>query len=139
MTTNQTNPTETKEYPSLLKRVKAAFIDIVAIILFMYGTSDLFSLFEQVPDSFRISAFIFIWILYDPIWVSLLGGTIGHRYMGIRVKKERNELKNISFPAAVFRYFVKSTLGWFSYLTMSGSQKKKALHDNAVGSVVVFE
>lgn len=138
--TNQTDsPAKINEYPSLLKRTKAAFVDVIVIMLFMYGISDLFSMFEHVPGSIRMSSFIFIFFLYDPIFVSLFGGTLGHRFIGIRVKRENNELKNISFPAAFLRFLIKSTLGWFSFLTMSGNKKKKAVHDHAVNSVIIFE
>jgi uncharacterized RDD family membrane protein YckC len=58
--------------------------------------------------------------------------------LGIRVKRESNEQKNILFPLAIPRYIVKVLLGWVSLLTVSGSKKRKAIHDFLVGSVVVY-
>ena len=136
---NSETKIETKEYPSLLLRVKGAFADVIVMIIFMYGASEFFLLFEEVSESIRMSAFIFIFVLYDPLFISLFGGTIGHNFIGLKVKQESNELKNISFPSALLRFIIKSTLGWISFLTMGGNKKKKAIHDIAVNSVVIYE
>ncbi len=98
-----------------------------------------FSVFEHVPDNAKIIAFIFIFFLYDPIFTSVFGGTIGHMMFGIRVKREKNQMKNILFPLAIIRFLVKALLGWISLLTISGNKKRKAIHDFLVGSVVVFK
>jgi uncharacterized RDD family membrane protein YckC len=127
-----------ENYPGILDRVKAIFIDGIIIIVYMFIVSYIFSLFENVPDNARIIAFVFIFFLYDPLFTSLLGGTIGHMIIGIRVKRELNEQKNIQFPSAVLRYIVKASLGWISLLTITANKKGKAIHDMLVGSVVVY-
>lgn len=137
MSAETTQPT--REYPTIIHRVKAVFTDTVIIILFMYTLSDFFSLFENVPNGVRVLAFIFLFFLYEPLLVSLLGGTVGHKFNHIRVKREGDETKNISFPAAIIRFAIKSTLGWISFLTMGKDQKNLAIHDKAAKSVVVFE
>ena len=60
-----------KNFPDVSERVKAAITDSIVIGLFMLGVVSLFSNFNTVPDFVRISAFIFIFILYDPIFTSL--------------------------------------------------------------------
>jgi len=127
-----------ENYPGILDRVKAIFIDGIVIIVYMFIVSYIFSLFENVPDNARIIAFVFIFFLYDPLFTSLLGGTIGHMIIGIRVKRELNEQKNIKFPSAILRYIVKASLGWISLLTITANKKGKAIHDMLVGSVVVY-
>ena len=97
-----------------------------------------FSNFEHVPDKARFAAFIFIFFLYDPIFTSVFGGTIGHMMFGLRVKRGNNHVKNILFPLAIIRFIVKVSLGWISILTVSGNKEKKAIHDIIVGSVVIF-
>ena len=72
-----------EKYPGLLDRVKAIVTDVVVIILFILVTTYVFSLFENVPDNAKIIAFVFIFILYDPIFTSSFGGTIGHMMVGI--------------------------------------------------------
>lgn len=127
-----------EKYPGLLDRVKAIVTDAVVIILFMLAATYVFSLFENVPDNAKIIAFVFIFILYDPIFTSSFGGTLGHMMVGIRVKRENNEKKNILFPLAIVRFIVKAFLGWISLLTVTGNVKSRAIHDYLVGSVVVY-
>lgn len=124
--------------PGVFDRVKAIAIDGIFIIVFMFLVSYGFSLFENVPDQARIVAFIFIFILYDPLFTSTFGGTIGHMITGLRVKRESDETKNILLPHALLRFIVKASLGWISLLTVLNNPKRKAIHDYLVGSVVVY-
>jgi len=128
-----------KTYAILPYRIKAAFIDGIVLVAFMYGISELFALFEQVPNGVRAIAAIFIFLLYDPLFTSIYGGTIGHSFSGIEVKRQENLSKNISFLAAIARFLCKFFLGWISLLTVSGNEKKQALHDLLVKSVVIEE
>jgi len=125
-------------YPGVFDRVKAVMADSVVLIIFMVIISYIFSSFQSVPEVARIIAFVFIFVLYDPIFTSSFGGTIGHMTFGIRVKRENNQEKNILFPLAILRFVVKALLGWISLLTVSGNEKRKAIHDMLVGSVVVY-
>lgn len=125
-------------YPGVFDRIKAIMTDGIVVVVYMFVASYIFSLFESVPDNARIIAFVFIFLLYDPIFTSLFGGTIGHMMLGIRVKRESDEQKNILFHKAIPRYLVKVLLGWVSLLTVSGNKKRKAIHDFLVGSVVVY-
>lgn len=127
-----------EEYPGITDRVKAVITDSIVIVIFMFIVTYVFSNFENVPDNARIIAFIFIFGLYDPLFTSIFGGTIGHMIRGIRVKKENNHKKNILFPLAVIRFLIKALLGWISLLTVSGNEKRKAIHDYIAGSVVVY-
>lgn len=126
-------------YPSLNERIKAALADGVMLIIMMYLISLLFDTFEQVSDTARIIAFVFIFVLYDPLLTSLVGGTIGHQLIGIRVKKVTNEEQNIPIYSALLRFIVKAFLGWISLLTVASDAKKQALHDKVVRSVVLYK
>jgi len=128
-----------ENYAGVADRVKAVVTDSIVIIIFMFIVTYTFSVFEHVPDTARIIAFIFIFFLYDPIFTSTFGGTIGHMMFGIRVKRENNRMKNILFPLAIIRFLVKVILGWISLLTVSGNKKRKAIHDSLVGSVVIYK
>jgi len=125
-------------YPDLIERIKAVFVDMLVLIFLMFIFSTIFSSFQSVPNELRIGAFVFIFLLYDPIFTSLLGGTIGHMLIGIRVKQSENKEKNINFFAALLRFLCKSALGWISLLTVSSHKEKKAIHDSVVNSVVVY-
>lgn len=127
------------QYALLPDRVKAAVIDSIILIAMMYGFSELFALFENVPQSFRITAFILVFLLYDPLLTSIYDGTIGHSYSNILVKNEDEPSKNISFPLAVLRFAVKLLLGWISLLTVTSNEKRKAIHDFVAKSIVIKE
>jgi len=129
---------EIENYPNVLDRVKAVIADSFIIILFMLIVTYLISLFENVHENVRILAFVFIFLLYDPLFTSIFGGTIGHMMFGLRVKREKDTTKNILFPLAIVRFFLKGSLGWISLLTVSSNKKRKAIHDYLVKSVVIY-
>ncbi len=127
------------EYAGVLDRVKAVTADSLIIVLFLIIFTYLFESIGNVTDNARKMALIFIFILYDPIFVSLFGGTIGHMAIGLRVKREKNPERNIIFPLALVRFIVKALLGWVSLLSISGNEKKKAIHDIIVESIVIYK
>jgi uncharacterized RDD family membrane protein YckC len=128
------------EYTGVLERVKAVVIDSVTIVLMMIAVKQTFQLFDEVPDSVRAGAFIFIFFLYDPLCTSIFGRTLGHSANGICVKRESEPSKNLNFFAALIRFIAKYfILGWISLITMSTNEKRKAIHDHLVGSVVLYK
>ncbi|MDB2462494.1 RDD family protein [Algibacter sp.] len=124
-------------YASVFDRFKAAFIDTVILIIMMYIISQVFDGFETIPNFVKIIAYIVLFILYDPLLTSMNGGTVGHSLLKIGVRKDGDLNNNISFPFAIIRFILKAFLGWISLLTISGNDKKKAIHDGVAKSVVV--
>lgn len=57
--------------------------------------------------------------------------------MKLRVRSEVNPSKNIIFPLALFRFVVKSLLGWISLFSIGFNDKRRAIHDYAGMSVVI--
>jgi uncharacterized RDD family membrane protein YckC len=112
--------------------------DSLAIIAMMFIAAMIFDQFETAPDFWRITALVFIAVIYDPLCTSVLGATIGHAYVGIRVRRDTADGGNILFHFALLRYMVKLALGILSLLTVSRHPKGKALHDMVAGSVVVY-
>jgi uncharacterized RDD family membrane protein YckC len=125
-------------YPGVSDRIKAAVMDSFVMVGFMAILTIIFSKFNNVPDSFRIAGFIFIFLLYDPLFTSLFAGTIGHMIMNIQVKRSSNPEKNILFPLAIIRYTIKVLLGWISLLTVGSNKKHMAIHDMVVSSIVLY-
>jgi len=126
-----------QEYALFSDRVKAAVLDSIILIFSIVGITYLFSMFESVHNNIRMGAFIFVFFLYDPIFTSSFGGTVGHYLIGIRVKRESNPDKNIYFHLAFIRFALKALLGWLSLVTVFTSKKRKALHDMVVHSIVI--
>lgn len=126
-------------YPGVSERMKAMVMDSMVIVLMIFGVTYLFAQFEDVSATIRTAALIFIFGLYDPFMTSVFGATLGHRSMGIRVRRVSDHDKKISFPLALVRYVVKALLGWLSLLTVGSNKHKLAIHDMAVGSVVLYK
>ncbi len=97
----------------------------------MFIASYVFSLFENVPDYARIIVFVFIFLLYDPLFTSIFGGTIGHMIIGIRVKRESNIQKNILFPLAILRFIMKNK-------KKKKKKKKKKLKGNRMNRKIYY-
>lgn len=129
---------KSENYPKLLDRLQAALIDFFVIILLIFLTTQIFSNMENVYENERIFAFVIIFVLYDPIFTSLFGATIGHFFLGIRVRKADNETKNINIFYALFRFIIKYFLGIISLFTVSFNSQKRAIHDIVTNSIVIY-
>ena len=128
---------ENIKYAELTDRIKAMFIDGIVLVAFMFFITEIFSSFQHVPTTARIAAFVFIYFLYEPFFVSVFGGTIGHFISGLRVKSDKNTRKNLWIHRALIRYFFKTILGVISLFTVSSNLKHQAIHDTISGAVVM--
>jgi uncharacterized RDD family membrane protein YckC len=124
-------------YGSLITRVKGILVDFVILMGLGIFASTMLARFEPVSNAVRIIVFLLVFFLYDPVTTSAFGGTIGHYVMGLRVRRNDDETKNISLPVALIRYFAKIFLGAISLITVSGNKKNRAIHDSIAGSVVI--
>ncbi len=127
------------KYPGVSDRVKAAVVDSFIIVGFMFIASYSFSFFGNVGENIRIITFIFIFGLYDPIFTSAFGSTLGHMSMNLIIRKENNYEKKINLPQAIIRFIVKFLLGIISLFTVGNSKKHLAIHDLITGSVVLYK
>ena len=126
-------------YAGLQNRIKAAVIDGILLMVMMYSVTEILKYFNDVPSSLRMCLFLLLFVLYEPLMVSILGFTAGHYYFDIKVKREDNQNKNILFPLALLRFILKFLLGWISLLSISSTDKKQAIHDKVVNSVVLID
>lgn len=126
-------------YPSLFDRTKAAMVDGVILMAALIITSDVLSSMENVPNYVKMVLMLFYFVLYEPLFLCINGGTIGHNFAGIKVKRYSNQEKNISFFAGIIRFFLKIGLGWISLITFFTSSNKRTLHDMASGSIMLYK
>jgi uncharacterized RDD family membrane protein YckC len=73
--------------------------------------------------------------LYEPLLVSITGGTIGHHALNLRVAKE-NGGGRLGFFQAFARMCLKGILGILSFFFMGLTRRNQALHDLATRSSV---
>ena len=134
---DQKETEELFEYPSLVARIQSSFIDLLFILLMMFVLVWLFDHIGVVSDAARVCAMVLLWVVYEPLCTSL-GFTLGNYIKRLRVRQYRDRSKRISFFSALIRYVVKIMLGWLSFLTIHSNREKRAIHDLAVGSVVIM-
>jgi uncharacterized RDD family membrane protein YckC len=124
------------EYPSLSDRAQSIFIDSIFIVVLMFIAGSILEKYEDAPTWIRIVLFFGLWAVYEPVCTSL-GFTLGNYAKGIRVRKISNPQKKINIIQAFFRYLVKAGLGWLSFISIHFNPEKRAIHDLAVGSVMI--
>jgi uncharacterized RDD family membrane protein YckC len=123
-------------YGRFSRRLKAVVIDWIVMLLLMVAA--LFIAVSAGSDSIgRILGFtvVAVWLLYEPLLVSLAGSTIGHYRTNLRVVDNRTH-GNLSFVKAVARLIIKSVLGIYSFVTMATTSRHQAVHDLLTGSTV---
>ena len=125
-------------YPGVSERIKSMVMDQVALVFLLLIASSIIEANPDMPRFISIGLFVLI-AVYEPFMTSFLGGTIGHFMVGIRVKRQTNDSRNISLPMAIIRVIVKYVLGAFSFISMSMGNKDLAIHDYVSGSVVVYK
>lgn len=124
--------------PGIFERVKALVLDSIVLILLMIFFTYAFSL-VTIPDWLRGVSFLFVFVFYDPLMTSFTGGTVGHKVVGIAVKRVNERTRNISLIRAVIRFVVKSSLGVISLFYVTSNDENQALHDLLAGSIVVYK
>ena len=110
VTVDSEAPSDTHAYARFTRRVQGVFIDAiifmlilaVALMLAVWFASDHIARILGVTVAAT-------WLFYEPLLVSLTGGTIGHYLCNIRVVDD--DSGNISFVKAVARMIIKSLLG----------------------------
>jgi uncharacterized RDD family membrane protein YckC len=130
------HPTTTFEYPSLSDRVQSTFIDTILIIVLMFVFSSILEKYDNAPDWIRIVLFFGLWAIYEPLCTSF-GFTLGNYAKGIRARNISNPQKKLNILQSFLRYVLKVGLGWLSFVTIHFNPEKRAIHDLAVGSVML--
>jgi hypothetical protein len=122
--------------PSIKTRYFSTLIDIIVITLLSLGISALFEKMGQVPDYVRGVLFVGVFILYEPVLISV-GSTIGQLLLNIRVRKFKNPEKKLAFPSVFLRFVIKVLFGWLSFITVTFNINRLAIHDYACGSIMI--
>ncbi|MBM3771360.1 MAG: RDD family protein [Acidimicrobiia bacterium] len=78
-----------------------------------------------------------VFVLYEPLMVRLVGGTLGHRLMGLRVVGPSGG--PLALPRAIVRTLVKWVTIGYAGPVMVGLRSRRAPWDVVVGSLVVDE
>jgi uncharacterized membrane protein (DUF485 family) len=129
-------PIDGPRYGRFLRRFQAAVIDVVVILLAIYGAVFIAIALNSENLARTLGFSIAIgWLLYEPLLVALTGSTVGHYLCNLRVVDNKTG-GNINFFKAVLRTLLKAVLGWLSFVTMATTRRHQAIHDLATNSTV---
>jgi RDD family protein len=129
-------PDDGPRYGRFLRRVQAAFIDAIVIMLAIVGAVFIAVTLNSDHLARTLGFSIAIgWLLYEPLLVALTGSTVGHYLCNLRVVDNKTG-GNINFFKAVARTVLKAVLGWLSFVTMATTRRHQAIHDLAIKSTV---
>ncbi|MBL0745469.1 RDD family protein [Chryseolinea lacunae] len=125
------------EYPQLVRRYKALFIDFMLVfttlIIIMLLVQD-----SELRTPIMVTSAAIICLTYEPV-LTTYSRTLGQKLMRIRVGRNENPLEKISLLNAYARWGTKWLLGWISFVTIHFNPEKRAIHDLASDSVMTIE
>ncbi|HEX3158509.1 MAG TPA: RDD family protein [Gemmatimonadaceae bacterium] len=124
-------------YGSFLARFHALVVDSLVTVVALVTILLLVELTNGVPGTGRIgmAAIVAFVLLYEPLMVAYLGGTVGHRRANLRVVHERTG-ERPGFGRAFARFALKSALGVPSFVLMALTRRHQALHDRMTDTTV---
>ncbi|MGD9368879.1 MAG: RDD family protein [Desulfobacteraceae bacterium] len=125
------------EYPGILRRYFSTFIDGLFILGMLVLWAYILDTENSTATPIRIGIILFMFFVYEPICTAHFC-TLGQKITGIRIRKFSTG-KKISIIHAYLRIMVKILLGVFSFFTIPFTKNKRAIHDFAVGSLVIYE
>jgi uncharacterized RDD family membrane protein YckC len=126
---------DTQAYVRFTRRVQAVLVDTIIFMIVLAGALAVAVAFAS-DNIARIVGFTVAatWLFYEPMLVSLTGGTIGHYLYNMRVVDDRGG--NVNFLKTVARVVIKSLLGWYSFVAMAMTHRHQAIHDLLTSSTV---
>jgi uncharacterized RDD family membrane protein YckC len=141
MTADLGSPLESPDpgplFASFAARVRAWLIDLAILAAILIVVIILGGFAKDVPGSGRVllATLIAVPLLYEPIWVSRYGATIGHRRTNLRVVADGTK-GNPGFLRALARFLIKAVLGVPSFVAMAVTPRHQALHDQLTDTTV---
>ncbi|MGL9622220.1 RDD family protein [Bradyrhizobium sp. U531] len=128
-------PPSEPRYARFSRRFKAVLLDWMLAMALLFGALAVASNVASDGLSRTLGiAVVVILLLYEPVLVWRIGGTLGHVWTNLRVVDDRGG--NVSFAKALARFAVKGVLGWYSFVIMAATRRNQAVHDLLTHSTV---
>jgi uncharacterized RDD family membrane protein YckC len=123
-------------YARFSRRLRAMLFDWIITLIVIYGAVLLATSVGSDNFSRTLGVLVIVaLLLYEPILVSRIGGTLGHYFNNLRVV-DKDDGGNISFPKACARAVIKGVLGLYSFVILAVTSRNQAVHDLLTGSTV---
>lgn len=123
-------------YARFSRRLRGMLLDWIVALIVIFGAVLVVSAVgnDNFSRALGILALLAL-LLYEPVLVSLTGGTIGHYFTNLRVVDECSG-GNVSFAKACARVVIKGLLGWYSFVILAATRRNQAVHDLLTRSTV---
>jgi uncharacterized RDD family membrane protein YckC len=123
-------------YARFSRRVRGMVLDSIIAMAVIFGALAVAVAVQSDSLSRALGILVVIaLLLYEPLLVSLTGGTLGHYFTNLRVVDERDG-GNVSFLKACARVVIKGLLGWYSFVILAATRRNQAIHDLLTRSTV---
>jgi len=129
-------PIDEGKYATFQQRFGGLMIDGSLLTLVSIGMAMLLKDLPEDEGYLRLVVFLVILFTYEPLMM-LTGGTLGHRAMKIRIRKQKDETQNVNIFQAYLRFIVKLFTGPMRGFKWVNKQKNLALHDVISGTVAM--
>jgi uncharacterized RDD family membrane protein YckC len=130
------SPMPVPRYARFSRRLRAMLFDWIIALIAIYGALLLAANVGNDNLSRALGILVIVaLVLYEPILVSGIGGTLGHYFNNLRVVDEVNG-GNLSFLKACARVAIKGLLGLYSFVSLAATRRNQAVHDLLTGSTV---
>jgi uncharacterized RDD family membrane protein YckC len=127
---------DSSAYSRFTRRLQGVIVDSIVMMAIMVLALVLAVTFASDHVA-RILGFtvVITWLLYEPLLVSMISGTVVHLFLNMRVVDDRTG-GNVTFGNAVLRMVIKTVLGWYSFIAMAVTSRHQAVHDLLTKSTV---
>jgi uncharacterized RDD family membrane protein YckC len=117
-------------YATFTGRVRALLVDTILVMAVVVTVLMIGDALDAVPGIGRVAWLVlfFALFLYEPVFVSRRGATIGHARNHLIVT-DVDSAEPPGFLRALCRYLIKMVLGIPSFLSMGLTRRHQALHD----------
>ena len=131
---NATSPSPL--YARFSRRMRGIVIDWIIAMVVLFGAVMLASASGNSAVSRTLGYLVIAFLLlYEPVLVTLTGGTVGHWASNLRVVDDRTG-GNVSFAKALARLVIKAVLSWYSFVILAATRRNQAVHDLLTRSTV---
>lgn len=127
----------TRIYATFPRRIKATIIDSVVVILFFAFLPVAVAQVTGTDSSLNGIMMFTALLLLEPILITYFGCTLGQHLLSIKVVMV-SDGSRCPLLLSFLRYILKTVLGSISLMFMLFTQKHQAIHDRAVGTIVLL-
>jgi uncharacterized RDD family membrane protein YckC len=123
-------------YARFSRRLRGIVLDWMIAMAILFGAVLVAVSIQNNNFSRALGTLVVITLLlYEPVLVSVTGGTLGHYFANLRVVDDRDG-GNVSFLKACARVLIKGLLGWYSFVILAATRRNQAIHDLLTRSTV---